>query len=101
MLLMYLCRSALDRDLILKLTDQLRTFLAVKQGSRLTISQLRQTLMKEAGIGAGGYSASDATLNMGLMEVEEAVKELESEGILQYIPRTQTAIIRTGQSTMQ
>ena len=91
----------MDRDLVLKLTEQLRTMLAVKQGQRLTVAQLRQTLMKEAGISTGGYSASDAILNIGILEVEEAVKELESEGLLQYIPRTQTAIVRTGQSNMQ
>lgn len=91
----------MDRDLILKLTEQLRTMLSLKQGQRLTVSQLRQTLMKEAGISNNGYSTGDASLNIGVLEVEEAVKELESEGILQYIPRTQTAIIRTGQGNMQ
>ena len=30
-----------------------------------------------------------------MAEVEDAVKELEEEGILQYIERTQTCIIRS------
>lgn len=67
--------------------------LATRTGQRLTINQLRQ-LLREGGVDS--HAQGWAVLPAGSAEVEEAVRELEAEGVLQYVPRTQTAIIRGG-----
>lgn len=46
-------RTALDRDLVLRLTEELRSMLSKKKGQRLTVGQIRQIMVKEAGEASG------------------------------------------------
>jgi hypothetical protein len=110
-------RTALDRDLIVRLTEQLREFFSTRSGQRMTVGQIRQALASGAviqtqptsGGGGGGGSPHRAGktqnqaqpaggnqlgVSVSMMEVEEAVRELMTEGAVQYIERTQTVIIR-------
>lgn len=99
-------KTALDRDLVFKLTEQLRVLLGTRTGQHLSIPQLRQVILKEmnpdggdgyhrGGGGSGGqYASYNEGVNVTVSEVEEAVRELETEGFLQYIPRTKTVILR-------
>jgi DNA replication licensing factor MCM4 len=97
-------RTALDRDLILKLAEELkRLFESHYKGQRLTVSQIRQILLNQmnqnnsnsSSNNRGGYSNQQNIVSVSMMEVEDAVKELELEGLVQYIERTQTAIIKS------
>jgi hypothetical protein len=78
-------RTAVDKDLILKLSGELRVLFETKLGSRLTIGQIRQILIRNSG---------NSNLAITMSEIEEAVRELESEGIVTFIERTQTCCIR-------
>lgn len=78
-------RTVLDRDLVLKLAEELRSLFETKIGSRLTIGQIRQILIRNSG---------NPNLAIAMSEIEEAVRELEAEGIVTFIERTQTCIIR-------
>lgn len=96
-------RSAIDRELVGKLVDELRRMFSSMKGSRVTVGQIRQTLLKNMN-GSGGTSntpsrasslrAELGEISVSMAEVEEAVRELESENVLQFVERTQTAIIR-------
>ena len=78
-------RTALNRDLVAKLADELRLVVATRSGQRMTISQIRQLLLQGVG----------AQMSVSMLEVEEAVRELETEGLGQYVERTSTFIIRS------
>ena len=91
-------KTALDRDLVFKLMEQLRTLL--RQGQRMSIGQLRQMVIKEMSSnnnnGHNGYNNdNEGNITVTIPEIEEAVRELETEGFLQYLTRTQTVIIRS------
>ena len=93
-------KTALDRDLVFKLMEQLRTLLTSRQGQRMSIGQLRQMVIKEMSSnnnnGHNGYNNdNEGNITVTIPEIEEAVRELETEGFLQYLTRTQTVIIRS------
>ena len=75
-------RTAIDKDLVHMLTEQIRTVVASRRGTRCTVTQLRSILAE----------SSDAAITVAA--VEEAVRELESEGLLQFNDRTLTIVIR-------
>lgn len=85
-------RTALDRDLVLKLADELRQFIATVRGQRITVGQLRQNILRQQQQQQQRSEGVGASISMS--EMEDAVKELEAEGLLQYVERTQTAVIR-------
>ena len=94
-------KTALDRDLVLKLADELRRYLEPMKGQRMTVGQIRQNLLRNLGDGAGGMggrngksSYGNIGMSVSMAEVEDAVKELEAEGLLQLIERTQTVVVR-------
>jgi hypothetical protein len=62
---------------------------------RLTVGQLRQVLLRDMNYLRGGDGSDAVTMAAGMVEVEEAVRELETEGLVQYLPRTQTIVVRT------
>ena len=90
-------RSAVDRDLVTMLVDELRRLLDGMKGGRLTVGQIRQALLRN--MGGGGTTPQRAggsgEITVSMAEVEEAVRELEAEGMLKFIESTQTAIIRS------
>ena len=77
-------RSVIDRDLITKLSDEMINIFKKRAGQRLTIGQIRQLFMKDM----------NSTMTITMSEIEEAVRELENQGLCQLIERTQTVIIR-------
>lgn len=97
-------RTALDRDLILKLSDEMRrVFENYSNGQRLGLQQIRQLLLNvnshnRGGGGGGGYDNTydnNSILgSLSLLEIEDAARKLESDGVIQFIERTQTIIIR-------
>lgn len=99
-------RTALDRELLGKLAEALRGLLLSElyHGKRLTLGQVRQLLVNEAR-GNNTESQNDQQfeaekstnmlLNITMGEVEDALKELEMDGVLQYVERTQTVLIRS------
>jgi DNA replication licensing factor MCM4 len=95
-------RTSLDKDLVAKLAEALKTMLIPRAGTRLTLGQLRQAFMKDrdyddvAGGGGGKGSSGGGQMGVSLHEIEEAVRELEQDGIVQFIERTQTVLVRTG-----
>ena len=77
-------RTAVDRDMILHLADELRKIFSVRNGQRLNLAQLRAIVAK------------DGDQQVTLHELEEAVKEVldsDSPGI-KYIQNTQTVIVQ-------
>jgi DNA replication licensing factor MCM4 len=78
-------RTALNRDLILKLADELKNIFSSKNGQRLTVGQIRQLLLRE-----------NNSISISMLEVEEALRELEIDGIGQFIDKTNTFIVRSG-----
>ena len=69
------------------------------------MGQIRQNLLRSMGGEGGGgrnggygngYSKSSYGngMSLSMAEVEDAVKELEAEGLLQLIERTQTVVVR-------
>jgi hypothetical protein len=87
-------RTALDRDLILRLTEELRSFLLKRKGQRLTVGQIRQIMLKEASessTGGGSSMMSSVTVN----DLAEALRELEGEQFIQFTEATQTVVIRS------
>lgn len=85
-------RTALDRDLVMKLAEELRTFLEQFRGQRMTVGQIKMQLQQQL---KEHQSHQALVNNLTMNEVEDAIKELEEEGLLQYIERTQTCIIRS------
>ncbi|KAJ1395463.1 hypothetical protein B484DRAFT_268899 [Ochromonadaceae sp. CCMP2298] len=57
-------KSALDRDLVLKLADELRRYLGAPnmRGTRMTVGQIRQNLLRAEG--GGGMHVSMAGRHM-------------------------------------
>lgn len=88
-------RTALDRDLILRLTEELRTLLSKKRGQRLTVGQIRQIMIKEAGEASGGEGVG-MMASVTVSDLAEAVRELEAEQFLQFTEATQTVLVRSG-----
>ncbi len=96
-------RTALDRDLVLKLAEEVKVLLEGHRGQRLTVGQIRQQLLQNmqnsSRVARGRYQQEDdrglSIVSVSMAEVEDAVRELEQEGLLQFIERTQTAIIRS------
>lgn len=82
-------RGAQERELGLKLVEELRQFFNAHRGQRMTIGQIRQALMHGMQ-GAGGGEAAV----LGMTDVEEAVRELEGEGLVSVVERSQTVVIR-------
>jgi len=97
-------KTALDRDLVLKLADEVRRYLQPMKGQKMTVGQIRQNLLRSMGEGTGGSmggrngksygSSSSIGMSLSMAEVEDAVKELEAEGLLQLIERTQMVVVR-------
>jgi DNA replication licensing factor MCM4 len=76
-------RTAVDRDMVVRLAEQLMSIFTAHKGQRLNLAQLRSLVLK------------DGDQQVSIHEIEEAVKEvLESDmpGI-KYIPNTQTVIV--------
>ena len=76
-------RTAVDRDMVLQLAEELRTFFSTHKGQRFSLTNLRNDIA----------SGSDAQISMH--EIEEAVKEvLESDDPgIKYVGNTQTVIV--------
>jgi hypothetical protein len=72
---------------------QLRTVFGSRNGQTITIGQLRQLIIKNN----TGNNDNSGSRTVSMAEVEEAVRELESENLVQYVERTQTVIIRSMQ----
>lgn len=87
-------RTALDRDLVLRLTEELRTLLSKKKGQRLTVGQIRQIMIKEASDAADG-GAGGMMSTVTVSDLAEAVRELEAEQFLQFTEATQTVLVRS------
>lgn len=89
-------RTALDRDLVLRLMEIIRKFLANKTGQRMTFGQIRQALLQdeETNLRQGGNDLSGIGMTVSMGEVEEALRELETDGVVQIIDRTQMVIVR-------
>ena len=85
--------SVLDKELIMKLVDELRAFLAGKKGQRMTFGQLRHAILQlQNASNQGGRDQSVQAVS--LSEIEQAVAELETDNVVQVINRTQTVIVR-------
>lgn len=78
-------RTALNRDLILKLADELKNIFSSRNGQRLTVANIRQLLLRE-----------NNSISISMLEVEEALRELEIDGVGQFIDKTNTFIVRSG-----
>ena len=76
-------RGAQEREAGQRLLGELRLFMQAHSGERLTVGQIRQTLI------TGGVFSE-----LGMQEVIEAVRELESEGLCQLIERSLTVVVR-------
>lgn len=102
-------RATVDRDLVNKLVDTLREEFLSKKGQRLTIGQIRQNVLRNMNNAAamdgehggsnynnnaGGVDAGGRIMSVSMAEIEDAVRTLNDDGILQYVQETQTAIIR-------
>lgn len=64
------------------LVAEMRRVLETRKGQRFTIGQLRNLL------------SENSDVQISLSAVEEAVRELDSDGVLQYNERTMNAIVR-------
>jgi DNA replication licensing factor MCM4 len=96
-------RSAMDRDLVLQLAEELRTLLLKqvkeRQLSRVTLGQLRAMLLQnmrdaQGGGGSNSYNSASNQQQVSSAELEEAVRELESDGFLTFNERTQAIVMR-------
>ncbi len=96
-------RTALDRDLVHQLAEQVRSFLSSHRGQQMTVGQIRQELQKQSSNGSpskGYYNQQQRTghsndmAQVSLAEIEEAVRELEADGVVQLVDRTKTVLIR-------
>jgi DNA replication licensing factor MCM4 len=96
-------RTAVNRDLIGKLAEEMkRLFTYNRSGDRWTLSQLRQRILSNS-LNASGQkgryygddsSSSDILGSLTILDLEDAARKLESDGIIQYLDRSQTIIIR-------
>ena len=96
-------RTAVDRDLISKLVVELRDMLGkMNGGMRITVGQLRQNILRNMNGGNNNFDySSNYTLKnnnniitVSMNDLEAAVKELQEDGVVQYIERTQTIIVK-------
>ncbi len=92
-------RTALNRDLIVKLSEEMRyIFTHCRIGDRFTLSQLRQRIQNQQATdyryGGNRYQEDDILGSLTLPDIEDAARKLESDGVIQYLERTQTIIIR-------
>ena len=109
------------RDMVLKLADTLREMffsspVGPMKGQRFTVGQIRQAVLKNMNdgmicfctllslpniqrlitfvINCIGQTTSGFGATVSVSEVEGAVRELETEDLVQYLEKTQTVIIR-------
>ena len=69
--------------------------LSLTYSSHTVFEQIRQMMIADSRSRDSG-NAGASSMTASLLELEEAVRELEAEGILQYISATQTVVIRGG-----
>jgi DNA replicative helicase MCM subunit Mcm2 (Cdc46/Mcm family) len=106
-------RSEFDKDLVLKLADTIKEILQNSNPSlerqRITVGQLRQMVIKNMNNGKGpGYNNGGIILcfyllflttiylgniSVSMNDIEDAVKELASENVVQYIEKNQTILV--------
>lgn len=99
-------KTSLDRDLVLKLTDELRRYFSSSREHRTTLGKIRQDLLHnmagggDTATGSNGYrdygsnGNNSGMIDVRIEEIADAVKELEAEGLVQLIERSQHVIIR-------
>ena len=84
-------RTAVDRDMIVKLAEELQKLFSANKGKRFTLAALRTMISRESG--------GEISQQLNIHEIEEAVKEiLESDTpCIKYVPNTQMVIVQSGQ----
>lgn len=88
-------RGQQEREAGLRLIGELRVFFEAHKGQRLTVGQIRQALRAQAQALAQAQGGSSADVaDLGMADVEEAVRELESEGVCQLVERSLTVVVR-------
>jgi DNA replication licensing factor MCM4 len=88
-------RTALDRDLILKLSEEMKRLLEENyhNGQRFGLNQIRQLILNSQQF--SDKNSDDTILGqLSLQEIEDAARKLEAEGLIQYNERTQTLVLR-------
>lgn len=90
MYIMYeiLGRTALNRDLVLKLGSELRGILSEHKGQKLSIAAVRQLIIDRS------HTTHDISSALTVREVEEALHELESEGVVQIMEQSLSVLVR-------
>lgn len=91
-------RAALDRMMLPTLQEEIRLIMqaATAQGSRqLSLANVRQQLLKMIKTG-GAMSNLSGITTISMADVEEAVRELEGEGFLTFMPRSAVISMRSG-----
>lgn len=92
-------RSSVDRNLTSQLAEHLYNNILVHHpGDRLTVGQVRQLLLqsaRQAATTASSGAANAWTQQVTMGQVEAAVRELQSQGLLQYMEGAQTVILRS------
>lgn len=95
-------KTALSRDLLLHILEELRKLLDHRRGDRFSLSELRQLLITTTNSASnaafssrsGSVMSPDVFLTMSLNDLEEAVQELQAEGRVQYIESMQRVFVR-------
>jgi DNA replication licensing factor MCM4 len=89
-------RTALDRDLILKLSEEMRRLLEENyhNGQRFGLNQIRQLILNSQQFSTDKNSDDTILGQLSLQEIEDAARKLEAEGLIQYNERTQTLVLR-------
>lgn len=93
-------RTALDRDLIVKLAEEMRRLLDnYSNGQRFGLNQIRQLIVntqQHQNNQQQSYQHDQESIlgSLSLLEIEDAARKLESDGVLQYLERTQTIVLR-------
>jgi DNA replicative helicase MCM subunit Mcm2 (Cdc46/Mcm family) len=91
-------RSSIDRDLTAQLAQHIydNVFQSRSQGDRLTVGQIRQLLLAHARSQPQGHNNHNQFVqNLTMSDVEAAVRELQQQGVIQYIEPMQTCILRS------
>ena len=73
---------AVDKGMVDMLAEEMRRVLESRRGQRLTLGQLRMIM------------AESSEQSISLAVVEEAVRELDGEGVVQFNERTSSVVIR-------
>ena len=76
-------RTSMDKDLLAKLADEVRSYVMTKTGQRQSINQIK------------GHLSRNSDLAIKTDDLIEAVKELEADGLVQYTDATQMVVIRS------